>query len=278
MHNCKGQLKQLCLFLIFIFICQSASAAPKPVLWKIWTINQSDSQEKIDHLKWQSFLSKYVTDSIEPGVNLVKYSSVSDEDKANLTDYIALLTGLDVSNYNPNEQLAYWINLYNAATVDLVLKKYPVSSIRDIRLGGVFSAGPWDTNILTVNGHELSLNDIEHRILRPIWKDARIHYAVNCASYSCPNLSKEAFLGDKIDSQLSQAAHAYVNHERGVTFRGSELVLSKIYYWFNEDFGDSQVRLLQHLIVHAEPELKDKLINHKGKIAYQYHWALNEVP
>lgn len=278
MNQCNGRCFQLVSLFVICLLSLPLSAAPKAVLWNLWTNHDANSRAVIDHSAWQDFLSEYITDSIEPGVNLVRYSAVTDDDKAKLTAYVDSLEAIDIFQHNRNEQLTYWINLYNAATVELILREYPVSSIRDIRLGGVFSAGPWDTNLLKVNGHALSLNDIEHRILRPIWNDERLHYAVNCASYSCPNLAREAFLSRKVDAQLNAAASAYINHERGVKFRGSELVLSKIYHWYKEDFGNSKVRLLQHLILHAKPELKNKLINHKGKIRYEYHWTLNGAP
>src|SRR5260370_17798050 len=103
--------------------------------------------------------------------------------------YIEQMDGIRVGAFRRAEQLAYWVNLYNSLTVDLVLDRYPVSSIRDIAISpGLFSSGPWDKALIRVEGEPMTLNDIEHRILRPIWQDARLHYVLNCASLGCPSL------------------------------------------------------------------------------------------
>lgn len=122
---------------------------------------------------------------------LFRYAEVTKEDKTLLNDYLDQLSKLDPREFNRQEQYAYWVNLYNALTVKLILDNYPVASIT--KLGGLFSFGPWDEKVFTVAGQTLTLNDIEHRILRPIWKDPRTHYAVNCASLGCPNLQSQAF-------------------------------------------------------------------------------------
>ena len=96
---------------------------------------------------------------------------------------------------------------------------------------GFFSFGPWDDKTLTINNKELSLNDIEHRILRPIYNDARIHYAVNCASYSCPNLAAQAYTVENMDQLLDKGAEHYINHPRGVSIKNNKLTLSSIYSW-----------------------------------------------
>ena len=135
--------------------------------------------------------------------------------------------------YSRREQKAFWINLYNALTVRLVAESYSVGSIRDI-------ASPFDTKVVEVEGQPLSLNDIEHRILRPIWSDARIHYAVNCAAIGCPNLLPVAFTGPNTGQLLELAAHGYINHRRGARIEDGGLIVSKIYGWFTEDFGSSE--------------------------------------
>ena len=127
----------------------------------------------------------------EDGIARIGYGAVSDEDRKSLDAYIAALAGHPGSRraLNRAEQQAYWINLYNALTVQVILDHYPVESIRDIDISpGLFADGPWGKKLVTIEGEAVSLDDIEHRILRPIWKDPRIHYAVNCASIGCPNL------------------------------------------------------------------------------------------
>jgi hypothetical protein len=117
-----------------------------------------------------------------------------------LKDYISTLVAVDPATLNRSEQFALLANLYNAKTIDIVLENYPVKSIKDISLGGglfaAFTGGPWKAKVLKMKGVALSLDDIEHGILRPTFRDPRVHYAVNCASVGCPNLGTEAFTGE----------------------------------------------------------------------------------
>ena len=117
--------------------------------------------------------------------------------------------------------MPYWINLYNAFTVHLILEHYPQDSIVDIRYG-FFDFGPWDEKLLQIEDEEVSLNDIEHRILRPIWKDPRLHYALNCASLGCPNLQPESFYPGNVESLLNSRARDYINHPRGLRFENED--------------------------------------------------------
>lgn len=151
-----------------------------------------------------------------------------------------------------------------------------MESIRKIKFG-FFSFGPWDEKLTKVNDEPLSLNDIEHRILRPIWQDNRIHYAVNCASISCPNLASAAYTSANTESLLQEGAINYVNHPRGVTFEGKDLMLSSIYDWYQVDFGGSEGGVLKHLLKFAKPELAGRLNGHAGDIDYRYDWNLNSL-
>lgn len=235
--------------------------------------------EHIDHTHWQKILDSYIVEkknnNAQPPINLFKYGSVSNDDKTVLAQYLKKLQSIDPRDYAKEEQFAYWVNLYNAATVDLILKNYPVKSIT--KLGGILSFGPWDKEILTVADEAITLNDIEHKILRPIWKDARIHYAVNCASYSCPNLSATAFTSKNADTLLEQAAKDYVNHPRAVHIKDDTLELSEIYKWYAEDFGESEQDVVAHISNYAEPDLAQKLKAFDGDIDYDYDWSLNEA-
>ncbi len=127
-----------------------------------------------------------------------------------------------------------------------------------------------------MEGEALTLNDIEHRILRPVWRDPRIHYAVNCASLGCPNLQPVPFAPDTLDAQLDAAARAYVNHPRGVRRQGDDLVVSSIYHWFREDFGDSEQGVISHLLRFAAPQLAARLRRHRGGLEHDYDWTLND--
>jgi hypothetical protein len=125
-----------------------------------------------------------------------------------------------------------------------------------------------------VNGTDLSLDDIEHGILRPIWKDPRIHYAVNCASMGCPNLAPEAYKAANLESMLENAARSYINHPRGLSRDGNRLLLSSIYSWYAEDFGGRE-GLKEHLLRYADDETRTMIEGSSGGFKYGYDWSLN---
>jgi len=175
--------------------------------------------------------------------------------------------------------MAYWINLYNAPTVKVVLDNYPVDSILHITISpGWFSTGPWGKKLVTVEGEQLSIDDVEHRILRPIWRDPRIHYVVNCASIGCPNLRRRAFTGNRVDAMLDAAARDYINDWRGAAFREGELYVSTLYKWYAVDFGGTVPKIIAHLGRYARGELAKGLAAATSIAGYRYDWDLNEAP
>lgn len=246
---------------------------------KDWLSSNETNIAVIDHQLWQTLLDKYLISNDSSGVNLFDYKRMSSKDKAILKKYLTSLQTKDPSSYSKAVQKAYWINLYNALTVQLILDHYPVKRIT--KLGKkFFSFGPWDDDITVVSGSALSLNDIEHKILRPIFKDPRIHYAVNCASYSCPNLLGIAYTATNTEELLERGAVEYINHQRAVKVDGDNLRLSSIYDWYLVDFGDSSASLLKHLKQYAKDGLKQKLMTldiEAGDIDHHYDWQLNEV-
>jgi hypothetical protein len=136
--------------------------------------------------------------------------------------------------------------------------------------------------LVTIEGDGITLNDIEHRILRPIWKDNRVHYALNCASIGCPNLLPVAFAGRSTEDLLEQAAREYINHSRGAQVDGKKLFVSSIYKWYRTDFGDSKQGVIEHLLKYADGDLEAKLTDIregrvKTKIRYRYDWTLNSA-
>jgi hypothetical protein len=135
----------------------------------------------------------------------------------------------------------------------------------------------WGAKLLTVEGEKLSLDDIEHRILRPIWQDERIHYAVNCASLGCPNLPAAAYTSENTAALLEQGAKEYINHTRGVALTGGKLRVSSIYVWFQEDFGGDAEGLMEHWQKYANPPLAGALEKYKGGLSHDYDWRLNGV-
>jgi len=256
----------------------SHAGGPKADLWARWQAHDPAATARLDHGAWGRFLARYLR--IEPrGANRLDYARVTAADKAGLAAYVAEMEAVAVSGLNRREQLAYWINLYNALTVKVMLDHWPVTSIRDIDISpGLFSDGPWGKKLVVVMGEKLALDDIEHRILRPIWKDPRIHYAVNCASIGCPDLAPQPFTGDIADRMLNAAAQTYVNSPRGVRIDGDgRLVVSKIYDWFIDDFGGTEAGVLAHLAQHAGPDLKPRLAGRTAIDDYAYDWRVNAV-
>ncbi len=253
----------------------TATAAPSADLWERWTAHDATATAQVDHAAWDGFLARHLRTG-EDDIARIAYDAVSDSDKGELAAYLAALAGTRVSGLNRAEQQAYWINLYNALTVQVILDHYPVDSIRDIDISpGFFSAGPWGKKLIAIEGETVSLDDIEHRILRPIWKDPRIHYAVNCASIGCPNLQDKAFTADNTEALLNRGARAYINHPRGVRVDGNKLTVSSIYKWFEADFGGTDAGVIAHLQSFAEPDLKAALSRVKRIDADRYNWSLN---
>lgn len=230
----------------------------------------------IDHGSWDGLLKTYLSDC-KDGLNCVDYTRFKAEGAGKLKLYLSRLQATDVAKLNRPEQFAFWANLYNAKTVDIVLDHYPVESIRDIRLTNFLLPGPWREKVVKVDGVELSLDDIEHQIMRPLFKDPRVHYAVNCAAVGCPNLAKGAFTGATLETMLDAGARAFVNSPRGLRFDGGELVASKIYSWFDEDFGDSETKVLEHVRRYAGPELGARLKDVTRIDDYAYDWRLNDA-
>ncbi len=160
----------------------------------------------------------------------------------------------------------------------VVLDHYPVDSIRDIDISpGLFADGPWDKKLVEIEGESVSINDIEHRILRPIWRDPRIHYAVNCASIGCPNLQPPAFTAANTDALLAAAAQAYVNHPRGARVEDGKLIVSSIYVWFQDDFDGTDAGVIRHITRYADAVLQSQLAGVTSINTHEYDWRLNDV-
>jgi hypothetical protein len=277
MPNTKALAAAILFLLLGLVSVTTVYGAPALKLWPRWQSHDADSSVIVDHADWDLILQRYVDASHPSGINRFNYTGVIPKDRQVLRDYLQKMQNIEVSGLKRDEQKAFWINLYNALTVDVILDHYPVKSIRDIDISpGIFSNGPWDAKLLEIEGEKVSLNDIEHRILRPIWQDNRVHYAVNCASLGCPNLQPLSFTTQNLDMLLDKAARDFINHPRGVSFINNKLEVSSIYFWFQEDFGASENGIIQHLRKYLAPENLKKLDLVKKKIRHQYDWSLNE--
>ncbi len=261
------------LLLLSSFVVPLAQAAPSARLWAMWDSADATSPASIDHGAWQQFLDAHLQ-VYDDNINRNDYAGLPGSARTTLQAYIASLVALDPRTYNRDEQMAYWINLYNALTVDVVLR-YPGKDSIMRMSKKIFSVGPWNDEVARVAGEAVTLNDIEHRILRPIFRDHRIHYAVNCASLGCPNLAKNAFTGENLQSQLDAAEVDFLNHPRAVSFDDNgELRLSQIYQWYLVDFGRDERDLLAHL-AERHDTLAARLRGYSGDVSYEYNWDLN---
>ncbi len=269
-------MRKIIYFAFLICFISHVYAAPSKDLWIRWQIFNPLSTDTINHQPWQEFLAKY-DHTTRTGNNLIDYTYVTKEDKKTLQQYLNYLSNIKIEHYNRNVQLAYWINLYNALTVQTVLEHYPIKSILDINTSpGWFSRGPWDAKLIRVDNIQLSLNDIEHRIVRPIWNDPRAHFALNCASLGCPNLQQTAYTGENVYQLLNIGAKEYVNSKKGVSIERGKLIISKIFKWYEADFGGNDQDVINFLKLFAEPPLRSKLMQIHKISDSVYDWSLNQ--
>ncbi|MEO0413195.1 MAG: DUF547 domain-containing protein [Pseudomonadota bacterium] len=239
----------------------------------IFAQNSDTKTVDVDHSAFDSLLETYLVP--EPGtVSRVKYSDITAADRAALGSYIASLEAQDVTRLTLDQQKAFWINLYNAATIGLIVDQYPVKSIRNVKVDG---KGPWDLPLVTVNTVDLTLSQIENHVLRALFDDPRLHYALNCASIGCPNLAARAYTAETLETMLENAAIAYVNDPRGAAIEKNRLVISKIYGWYREDFGNTADTVLAHLRRYARGDLAAALANVTKIKKHRYDWALNDA-
>ncbi|TGY87803.1 DUF547 domain-containing protein [Marinicauda algicola] len=227
------------------------------------------------HAPWGEILDAYLSRGPD-GVNRFDYAKLRETpaDRQTLESYIAALEATDPDSLAPDARYAFWANLYNAATVRLIVDEAPERSIRQIR-PHPFAIGPWGMELVTVDGEALSLDDIEHAILREEYEAALVHYAVNCASIGCPNLQPEPWRAETLQADLEAAAREYVNHPRGVSVTGDGLVVSRIYRWYREDFGGSEAGVIEHLLRFAEPGLNEEIRANPQITGHEYDWSLN---
>ncbi|MEQ1744674.1 MAG: DUF547 domain-containing protein, partial [Saprospiraceae bacterium] len=210
------------------------------------------------HEAWDRLLRKHVNAS-----GKVNYKGFR-ADKAALDTYLAALaTNPPAEGWSRAEKMAYWINAYNAFTIDLITDNYPVASIMNLDGGKT-----WDVKRIELGGKKYSLNQIENDILRPQFKDARIHFAVNCAARSCPPLHNRAYTADNLATMLEQRTRQFVNDPKYNTLSEGKAQVSKIFEWYAADFGN----LREFLNRYAAAQVSgDAVIGFA-----EYDWALNE--
>jgi hypothetical protein len=234
------------------------------------TISLHTDDTAVSHVLWDSLLRKHVCLD-----GMVDYAGFM-QDSQHLNRYLQLLGSSHPSadTWPRSEQMAYWINAYNAFTVKLIMDHYPVESIKDIRRGLPFINSVWDISFIDIAGRKYDLNQLEHNILRPLFEDARIHAAINCASVSCPKLRAEAYTADRLEAQLDAAMRAFLLDEVRNRPAASAAYLSPIFSWFSGDFERSHGSVRAY-VNHYLPEP----IPASTTIRYlPYNWQLNAAP
>jgi hypothetical protein len=211
-----------------------------------------------NHSDWNNLLQKYV--SKNGNVNYKAFKT----DRTQLTSYLIKLgNNLPNDTWKKEAKLAYWINAYNAMTIDLVLRHYPIASIKDIK-------NPWEQRYWKLGDKWYNLEEIEHQILREM-NEPRIHFAIVCASYSCPKLQNEAFTASNLEEQLTVATKEFLSDSKRNYITENNLELSKIFQWFSKDFKQNG-SLIDFLNKYNEVQISDN-----PKIKYKdYNWALND--
>ena len=245
-------------------------------LFLLFVISKDVSAQ--DHQLFTDILQNYVVNG------LVDYKNLKNDNR--LDKYLSQLSNTDPSKLNRKEKLAFWINAYNAFTLQIVTANYPIESITDLNTGGKIIAyllgdTVWDKEFITINNKKYSLNDIEHKILRKM-NEPRIHFAIVCASISCPELLNEAFESKTLENQLESQTRKFLNDKTRNDFdlKKRQAYISEIFNWFDDDFGDSDENVLMFIskYVPENTSLDIKSNVTEWNTSYNdYNWNLNEL-
>ncbi len=252
----------------------SQQAGARETLGKKWARNASVSMDQIDHRPYDALLRKYVD-----GDGYVNYRAwhVSSEDRAALRHYLTQLSRASPSLRASREsQFAFWINAYNAVTLEGILREYPTESIRNhtSKLGGY---NIWKDLPLLVGGKEYPLETMEHQVLRKMG-DPRIHFAIVCASVGCPRLLNEAYVGAKLEQQLAANTRDFFDRRQNFWIDGQGTMhVSSILNWFGSDFGKTQAEQFRFLRPYLPPAAQSVAVNPRTRMKFQkYNWSLND--
>lgn len=228
------------------------------------------SSQVPNHQQWDKLLKEHVRTN-----GLVDYKGFI-QDSVKLNQYLdGLLQNEPAEIWSDDEKLAYWINAYNAFTIQLVIRHYPVESIKDIgpMLQIPFVNTPWDIKFIKYPERSLDLNNIEHGIIREEFDEPRIHFAVNCASISCAQLRREAYTGDQLDKQLDEQTREFLKNPHKNEITKDYIKISKLFRWYGSDFKTDDQSIIDFINQYSETEIQED-----AKVDYKdYNWELNDV-
>ncbi len=222
----------------------------------------------VDHRLYGELLSRHVVNG------LVNYRGLLREE-SKLDRYLDQMARIDPERLERPERFAFYVNLYNAWTIKLILSRYPdLESIKD--LGSLFRS-PWKRRIVRLDGKRVTLDEIEHGILRPQFHDPRVHFALNCASLGCPPLRAEPFRGAVLDRQLDEQVRSNINDPRRTHLRANVLYLNRVFDWYGEDFPRGPIAFVER---YARGKLKRALVERAGAVTVEFlpwDWRLNDA-
>jgi len=226
---------------------------------KLTTDNQTEVVNIHDYILYKDFLKKYVSSN-----GRVNYAEIK-KNEAELNDLVMLFKSNFIDkSWTKNEQLSYWINTYNLFTIQLIIQNYPTTSITKI------SSKPWDIHFINLNGNKYSLNQIENEIIRKQFNEPRIHFALNCASKSCPILLNKPFTPQNLNSLLTEQTKRFLNDSSKNSFDSNSIQISSIFDWYKIDF-DSQGGVINFINKYTTRNLESQKISFM-----EYSWELND--
>jgi hypothetical protein len=243
-----------------------AAAGIKANYWAFWDKSDEANQRIIDHAQFDMLLQSYVLPDHQSGINRFRYGDIKRADRKQLNRYIKKLSRLDPTEYSRREQKAYWLNLYNALTIREVLRLYPIDTMPIAQFK--------DRQLVSINRTKLSLNDIQNRILRPIWQDRKVLFGLSCATLGCPNIQAEAFTGSNSKALLRKSTREFINHPRGLVLHKQQMKASKLFDWYSDDFG-SDKNMIKFLAHYADDRKALYLLGFQGQINYAFDTRLN---
>ncbi|MCK9503399.1 MAG: DUF547 domain-containing protein [Porticoccaceae bacterium] len=270
------EFKKLLLSLLLPLLLlgsHSVVAAPQAEYWSLWDKSNESNQDVIDHSLWDGLLASYAVAEEDEGIVTFRYGDMNVQAHKQLAQYIDNLEQIDPRIYSSLEQKAFWMNLYNALTVQAVTEN--LQTLKKADFAQPLAPEVWSEKRVKIASEKLSLNDIQHRILRPIWKDHRVLFGLNCATRDCPNLSPRAYTALNIKSQLSEAGQRFINTNAGLLYSNGVLHASRLFKEYMADFAADE-KTLTKVFAHYARDMKALyVLGYTGTIDFTTDSRLN---